>query len=147
MPFTLPEYYTISTDKNLIDVHAVHHYLSVESYWAKNIPLTTVEKCIENSLCFGVYFKNSQIGFARIITDYGSFAYLCDLYILDAHRGKKLSKCLLQEIMQHAQLQGLRRWILATADAHELYRQFGWNNPSKPKRYMEIARPNIYLSK
>jgi GNAT superfamily N-acetyltransferase len=144
MQFLLPENYTISTDKNLIDVHAVHQYLSIESYWAQNIPVATVARCLENSLCFGVYFEKKQIGFARVISDYTTFAYLCDVYILEAHRGKQLSKCLMQTIMAHEHLQGLRRWILATADAHELYRQFGWNNASKPERYMEIARPNIY---
>ncbi len=144
MIFSLPNHYAISTDKNLLDVTAVHKYLSEESYWAKNIPLQLVQQSIDNSFCFGVYFHKELVGFARLVTDYSSFAYLCDVYILEAHRGQHLSKCLMQEIMNHPKLQGLRRWVLATADAHELYKQFGWQCLTKPERYLEIVKPNIY---
>ena len=99
---------------------------------------------MENSLCFGVYFGAQQVGFARVITDFATIAYLGDVFIIPEHRGKGLSKKLVSEIMTHPDLQGLRRWILLTGDAHGLYRQFGWEPIAYPDRYMEIATPNIY---
>ncbi|MEW5675742.1 GNAT family N-acetyltransferase [Flavobacterium enshiense] len=140
------ELYEISTDKSKIDAIAVHDFLSNHSYWCKDIPLTTVKTSIENSLCFGVYDNDKQIGFARVITDYATIAYLGDVYILSSYRGKGLSKKLMKTIMSHPDLQGLRRWILLTADAHELYKQFGWKEIQRPERYMELFNPEVYLS-
>ena len=139
--------YSISTDKEKLQLTVIHHYLSVESYWAKHIPLEIVEQSIENSLCFGIYLKNEQIGFARVITDYASFGYLADVFILEAHRGKGLSKRLMEYIMAHPKLQGLRRFCLATRDAHSLYTQFGFKAIVKPENFMEIKHDNFYTPK
>lgn len=129
--------YIISTDKSKIDLHLVHHYLSQESYWAKNIPLHLVERSIENSLVFGVYQGKNQVGFARIISDFATFAYLADVFILTEHRGLGLSKMLLEHITGYPSLQGLRKWVLGTADAHELYKKFGWDATENPSIWME----------
>ncbi|OGU35441.1 MAG: GNAT family N-acetyltransferase [Ignavibacteria bacterium GWB2_35_6b] len=134
----------MSTDKSKLNIEVIHKFLSEDSYWSKNIPFEIVKKGIENSLCFGVYFNEEQIGFARMITDYASFAYLADVFILPDHRGKGLSKWLMEEIMNYPDMQGLRRIMLATADAHELYKKFGFVPPSKPERLMEIHKPNVY---
>ncbi|HVT36074.1 MAG TPA: GNAT family N-acetyltransferase, partial [Nevskiaceae bacterium] len=138
--------YTISSDASRLDLHAIHAYLTRESYWARGIPFETVQRAIGNSLCFGVYEQGSgrQVGFARLITDRATFAYLADVYIDTAHRGRGLSKQLVAAVMAHAEVQGLRRWLLATADAHGLYRQFGWSGLSKPERIMERVFPDIY---
>ncbi|MCG2612065.1 GNAT family N-acetyltransferase [Flavobacterium sp. SM15] len=138
--------FEICTDKTKIDAIAVHDFLSNHSYWAKNIPLETVQKAIENSLCFGVYQNSIQIGFARVITDFSTIGYLGDVYILNEFRGKGLSKWLMKTIMSHPDLQGLRRWILLTADAHELYKQYGWKEIQRPERYMEIFNSEVYSS-
>lgn len=129
--------YTVSTDKSKIDLKLVHHYLSQESYWAKNIPLHLVERSIDNSLVFGVYQGKNQVGFARIISDFATFAYLADVFILTEHRGKGLSKMLLEHITSYSSLQGLRKWLLGTADAHRLYEKFGWTAIENPGIYME----------
>ncbi|HUM53437.1 MAG TPA: GNAT family N-acetyltransferase, partial [Chitinophagales bacterium] len=113
--------YQISTDKNLLQVDIIQSFLANESYWAKDIPKNIIEKAISNSLCFGVYKNNIQIGFARVVSDFATFAYLCDVFIVQEHRGNGLSKWLMEKIMQHPDLQNLRRWTLATRDAHELY--------------------------
>lgn len=136
--------YTISTDKGRLDLPFIHHFLSTEAYWCQNIPMGTVRRSVEHSLCFGVYLGEQQVGFARIISDYATIAYLGDVFIMSEHRGKGLSKRLVAEIMAHPDLQGLRRWILLTGDAHGLYQQFGWKPISHPDRYMEIAIPNLY---
>ena len=136
--------YTISTDKSRLDLAFVHKFLSTEAYWCLNIPIDTVRRCVEHSLCFGVYFGEQQVGFARIISDYATIAYLGDVFVVPEHRGKGLSKRLIEEIMAHPDLQGLRRWILLTGDAHGLYQQFGWKPVARPDLYMEIANPNIY---
>lgn len=138
--------YTISTNPALIQVEVVHQYLSQESYWAKNIPLAVVEKSIEGSLCFGVYENGHQIGFARLITDKATFAYLADVFILADHRGKGLSKWLMATIHDHPELQGLRRWLLGTRDAHTLYEQFGWTRFGEEQmhRFMQLHNPNTY---
>lgn len=136
--------YHISTDKSKLNLHVIHKFLSEDSYWSKNIPIEIVKKGIENSLCFGVYYNDVQIGFARMITDYASFAYLADVFILHDHRGKGLSKWLMKEILDHPDLKDLRRIMLATADAHELYKKFGFTSPAKPERIMEIHKPNVY---
>lgn len=137
----------ISTDKTKLNIPLIHNYLSKESYWAQNIPLEIIERSIENSLCFGVYLDDKQIGFARIISDYATFAYLADVFILPAYRKKGVSKKLMEFIKEHHSLQGLRRWMLATADAHGLYKQFGFTELAHPERMMEIAKVGIYLDK
>ena len=136
--------YTVSTDKTRLDLPSIHQFLSTQAYWSLNIPFTTVKRSVENSLCFGVYFGPQQVGFARVITDYATIAYLGDVFIIPEHRGKGLSKKLVGEIMTHPDLQGMRRWILLTGDAHGLYRQFGWEPIARPELYMEIAMPNMY---
>ena len=136
--------YCISTDKNKLDLKAVHAFLAEESYWSKGIPFEIVQKAAENSLTFGLYFEQQQIGYARVITDYATFAYLADVYVLHKFRGKGLSKWLMQTIGSHPDLQGLRRWILLTADAHGLYQQFGWTAISGPERWMERHNKDVY---
>jgi GNAT superfamily N-acetyltransferase len=140
------ENYVISTDNSKIDVDTIYQYLSKDSYWAKGIPKDVVEKSIRNSLCFGVYFDDEQIGFARLVTDKATFAYLADVFILPAHRGKGLSKFLMQTIHAHPELQNLRRWWLGTKDAHSLYEQFGWTriNDEVAKRFMQKHNPDVY---
>jgi len=135
--------YSISTDKSKIDIDVVHGYLS-QSYWAEEIPKETVKRSIENSLCFGVYKQEKQIGFARVISDCATFAYLADVFILEEERGKGLSKWLMEIIIKHPQLQDLRRFTLATRDAHGLYEQFGFTLFDKPERWMQRHNPEIY---
>jgi GNAT superfamily N-acetyltransferase len=139
--------YVISDEKSLLNMNFIHNFLANESYWAKNIPLEIVEKSVKNSLCFGIYNKGEQIGFARLITDKATFAYLADVFIIPAYRGKGLSKWLIQTIHAHPQLQTLRRWMLATRDAHELYKKFGWTNLPEPERYMHKVNANGYQPK
>ena len=134
------EAYTISTDKQKLDLSCIHEFLSRDSYWAKGRPLETVRRSIENSLAFGVYEGDRQIGFARVVTDYATFAWLADVFILRPWRGKGLSKWLVSTILDHPDLQSLRRWMLATNDAHELYRRFGFTEIPDPKRIMGILR-------
>lgn len=138
---------TITTDKSRLNIPLIHKYLSEESYWAKNIPLEIVKGAIDNSMCFGVYDGEQQLGFARIITDYTTFAYLADVFILKEYRGKGYSKQLVKYILTHPSLQGLRRWMLGTYDAHELYRKYGFNDLANPSRFMEIANSAVYDSK
>lgn len=139
--------YVITTDQNKFDFNAIHNYLSTESYWAQNIPFHTVKKSVEGALCFGVFHENKQIGFARVITDGAVFAYLADVFILKPYRGKGLSKFLMRTILAHPDLQGLRRILLATNDAHGLYRQFGFVEIPNPEKYMCISNPNPYTKK
>lgn len=122
----------------------IHDYLSNHSYWAKGIPFETVTRSIENSLCFGVYNGNSQIGFARVISDKATFAYLADVFILEKFRGLGLSKKLIETILGHKELQGLRRWMLGTFDAHGLYSKYGFKALSQPDRFMELRSPEAY---
>ena len=136
--------YTISTDKSLIDINAVHDFLANHSYWAKNIPLETVQNSVQNSLCFGLFLQGKQLGFARVISDFATIAYLGDVYVLHEHRGQGLSKWLIEQVMAHPALQGLRRWVLLTADAHKLYEKYGWRLVENPDRYMEVFNPNVY---
>ena len=136
--------YTLSADPARVDAVAVHAYLT-RSYWAEGISLELVKRCIAGSLCVGVYHETAgQVGFARVITDRASFAYLCDVCVLEAHRGRGLGKWMMEAVMAHPDLQGLRRFVLVTQDAHELYRPFGFTAPAYPERYMEIARPGLY---
>ncbi len=140
------ENYVISTDNRKLNVDIIHHYLATESYWAKNIPRETVEKSIANSVCFGVYKDEEQVGFARVVTDKATFAYLGDVFILPAHRGKGISKWLMQTIHAHPELQNLRRWWLGTKDAHGLYEQFGWTRITEDvaRRFMQKHNPDVY---
>jgi len=138
--------YVISTDKGRLDLDIIHGFLTT-SYWAEGIPLETVKRAIEHSFTFGLYRADQQIGFARLVTDYTTFAYLADVFILEAFRKQGLSKWLLTVIMAHPDLQGLRRWLLGTKDAHELYRQFGFTELWWPERFMEVLVPDIYQKK
>lgn len=138
-----PNEYTITTDKRRLDLHAIHLFLS-QTYWSPGIPLAVVKRAIENSLAFGIFQGQEQVGFACVVTDKATFAYLADVYVLEAHRGKGLSKRLLEEIHAHEELQGLRRFLLATKDAHGLYAQFGFKELTNPTRMMEKWNPNAY---
>ena len=138
--------YYISTDKSKLSLEVIFDYLSNQSYWAKGRSMEAVEKTIKNSLCFGVYdAQNKQVGFARVVTDYTIFAWLMDVFILSDCQGKGLGKMLMAEIMAHKDLQEIKRWGLATNDAHDLYKKFGFNELSKPQNMMEfiIANPSL----
>ena len=136
----------ITTDSVKINLNTVHQFLSQESYWAKDVPIEIVKRSIENSLCFSVFYKEQQIGFARVITDKATFAYLADVFIIKEYRGRGLSKWLLQTIHAHPELQGLRRWLLGTKDAHDLYTQFGWSSITEEqyRRFMQLHDANVY---
>ena len=135
--------YTISTDPDRLDVSAIHAYLT-RSYWSPGIPRATVERAIAHSLSFGLFHDDAQVGYARVVTDRATFAYLADVYVLEGHRGKGLSKWLVEAVLAHAELQGLRRFLLATRDAHTLYARFGFKALLNPSRLMEIHRPDVY---
>jgi GNAT superfamily N-acetyltransferase len=135
--------YQMSTDRQRIDIAAVHAFLT-QSYWSPGIPRGVVERAIENSLCFSVYFGAQQVGFARVITDKATFAYLADVFIIESHRGKGLSKWLMEFVTAHEELQGLRRFLLATKDAHALYAKFGFEALGNPSRIMENLKPDVY---
>ncbi|HVT84382.1 MAG TPA: GNAT family N-acetyltransferase [Chitinophagaceae bacterium] len=137
------EYY-ISADKSKIDIPLVHDYLCNQSYWAAGITIDIVRKSIENSLCFGIYKGDQQVGFARVISDFATYAYLADVFVLEPERGKGLSLFLMQCIIDHPDLQGLRRFTLATRDAHTLYSKFGFTPLAKPDRWMERHQPDVY---
>jgi GNAT superfamily N-acetyltransferase len=129
--------YIISTDKNRVDLKLIHDFLSRRAYWARGRPLPVVEKSIEHSICFGVYHGTRQAGFARVVTDYATFAWLCDVFIVESYRGQGLGKWLVECVVSHPELQGLRLFLLATRDAHELYRQYGgFGNLEEPQRWM-----------
>jgi GNAT superfamily N-acetyltransferase len=136
--------FIISTDRSRLQIDRIHKYLSEESYWAKERTREQTETAIKNSLSFGVYKGEKQIGFARVVTDYATFAYLGDVFILEEFRGRGLSKWLMETIINHPELQGLRRWILATKDAHTLYEKFGFAELRFPMRWMEKTAPNAY---
>jgi GNAT superfamily N-acetyltransferase len=136
--------YVISTDPARLDLDVIHGFLT-NCYWAKGIPREVVARSIEHSLCFGVYDgKGAQVGFARVVSDFATVAYLGDVFVVESHRGRGLSKWLMECIMQHPALECLRRWILLTRDAHGLYAQFGFTPVKSPMRYMELHRPEIY---
>jgi GNAT superfamily N-acetyltransferase len=136
--------YLISTDKRLLDFDVIHGFLTT-SYWSPGIPIETVRQAAAGSFVFGVYFEKRQVGYARLITDQVTFAYLADVFIVPAEQGKGLSKWLVESIVKVPSLQGLRRWMLATRDAHGLYAQYGFQPVANPDIFMEITRPNIYL--
>jgi GNAT superfamily N-acetyltransferase len=135
--------YTITTDARHFDLACIHGYLT-QSYWAEGIPLEVVRRSIEHSLCFGIFHGEDQVGFARIISDYATYAYLADVFVLEEYRGKGLSKWLMECIVAHPDLQGLRRWMLATRDAHKLYEKYGFTPLAKPERYMERLDLDVY---
>jgi GNAT superfamily N-acetyltransferase len=135
--------YSISTDPERLNLDAIHAYL-VRCYWSEGIPRKTVERAVANSLCFAVLHGKAQVGFARVVTDKATFAYLCDVYILEEHGGKGMGKWLMECVMRHPALQGLRRFSLATRDAHGLYRDFGFRGLDNPDTAMEILRADIY---
>jgi GNAT superfamily N-acetyltransferase len=131
----------ITNDRARMDVARIHDYLSNESYWARGIPRERVERSIANSLCFGAFDDGLQIGFARVITDYATFAYIADVFVIESHRGRGISKQIMQTIIEHPKLQELRRWLLVTRDAHGLYAQFGFVPLDAPERHMMRLRP------
>ena len=135
--------YSISTERSRLDLDVIHKFLT-NCYWAKGVPRHIVERSIENSLCFGVFAQDRQVGFARVVTDYATYAYIGDVFIVESHRGQGLSKRLMQAIMEHPQLQGLRRWSLVTRDAHGLYEEFGFTPLTDPGKYMERQNPDVY---
>jgi N-acetylglutamate synthase-like GNAT family acetyltransferase len=137
--------FLISTDRSKLDVDVIHRFLA-RSYWAEGIPRQTVMRSIENSLCFGVYDNARQIGFARVISDFATYAYVADVFILEPYRERGLGKELMASIMAHPDLQGLRRWSLGTRDAHGLYAQFGFKPVAntRARTVMEIVDPEIY---
>jgi GNAT superfamily N-acetyltransferase len=154
--------YVVSTDPGLLQLPRIHAFLSTQAYWCLGIPYETVAQAAANSLCFGVYRVRDaeeltkelrpapnlvQVGFARVVTDSATFAWLCDVYVEDAHRGQGLSKRLMTEVMQHPQLQGLRRICLATRDAHSLYEQFGFTATKAPQNWLEIRNDAVYSKK
>lgn len=148
-PTALNPAYEISTDPARLNVVAIHSYLT-RSYWAQGIDLSLVRRSLQGSLNFGVYQTGpqrleAQVGLARVITDRATFAYLCDVYILEPHRSQGLSKRLMQQVVAHPDLQGLRRFLLATADAHRLYQQFGFATVTDAANFMQIVKRDLYL--
>ncbi|MBV8656737.1 MAG: GNAT family N-acetyltransferase [Burkholderiales bacterium] len=135
--------YEVDTDPARLSVEAAHRFIA-STYWAKDIPFDVFRRSVEGACCFGVYQGDTLVGFARVITDFATVAYLGDVYIDDAHRGRGLSKWLMDCISAHPDLQGLRRWMLATADAHGLYAQYGFTPLRAPERWMERHNPNVY---
>jgi GNAT superfamily N-acetyltransferase len=134
----------ISDDRELLDRAAIHRYLSERSYWAKGISREIADRSIDHSMCFGVYVADKMVGFARVVSDCSTFAWLADVFVLEEHRGHGLSKKLVAGILAHPRLQGLRRFMLATWDAHGLYKQFGFVQAEPPERFMEIFQENPY---
>lgn len=140
----LPGGYQLSTDASRLDVDAIHAYLT-RSYWSPGIPRDIVERALAGSLCFGVFAPDgSQVGLSRVVTDYATFAYLCDVYVLEDHRGRGLSKAMMRAVMAHPALAGARRAMLATRDAHGLYRQFGFEPAPDNDVLMQVLRPDLY---
>jgi GNAT superfamily N-acetyltransferase len=135
--------YEISTERDRLDLDLIHDFLRT-SYWAPGIPRSVVEKSIEHSLCFGAFSDGRQVGFARVVTDYATFAYVADVFVVPEHRGRGVSKLMLRAILDHPELQGLRRFLLGTLDAHGLYAQFGFEPLPDPERFMTIHRPDVY---
>lgn len=138
--------YEISTDQARLDIDTIHRFLSQESYWSTGIPRSVVERALRNSLCFGIYGNGEQVGLGRVVTDKATFALVADVFVLEAHRGRGLSKWLMRSIMEHPELQGLRRHLLLTSDAHDLYRQFGFEEIANAWRFMEILRLDNYAA-
>ena len=138
------ENFEISTDKGRLQINVIHGFLTNESYWAATRTLEQTSTAIENSICFGVYLDGRQVGFARVVSDFATFAYLGDVFVLEEFRGRGLSKRLMETIVAYPELQGLRRWLLATRDAHGLYEQFEFSGLKFPERWMERTAPDAY---
>lgn len=136
--------FTISTDKALLNIDLIQNFLVNDSYWAQTRTIEQTKTAIENSICFGIYLEGEQVGFARVVSDKATFAYIGDVFVLDEYRGRGLSKWLMQTIIDHPELQGLRRWVLATKDAHGLYSQFEFSELRFPERWMEKTAPGAY---
>ena len=135
--------FVISTDPSRLDPDAIHAYLT-RSYWSPGIPPGIVARALAHSLCFGLYDGAAQVGLARVVTDRATYAYVCDVYVLETHRGQGLGKWLMEEVMAHPDLQGLRRFALATRDAHTLYERYGFRTLANPDNHLEIRVPDIY---
>jgi GNAT superfamily N-acetyltransferase len=138
--------YSISTDRSRLNIDLIHDFLSNTSYWAIGRKRDVVERSIDNSLSFGVYQGNDQVGFARVVTDYATFAWIADVFVVPEHRGHGLSKWLMDVMLSHSRLQGFRRWVLATKDAHALYERYGFIPLHRPERWMERPDPNMQES-
>ena len=136
--------FEISTDRGRLDVELIHRFLSEESYWAQNRSMEQARAAIKNSLCFGVYSGALQVAFGRVVTDFATFAYVGDVFVLEEFRGHGLGKRIMEAMISHPDLQGLRRWVLATRDAHGLYEQFGFHSLKFPERWMERPAPDAY---
>ena len=136
--------FLVSTDPALLDLPLIHDFLCNRSYWATGRPLEVVRRSVEGSLCFGLYESGRQAGFARVVTDRATFAWLCDVFVLEEYRGRGLSKWLLECVLGHPALQGLRRLLLGTRDAHGLYQRFGFTPLADPSRFLEVFRPDLY---
>lgn len=137
---------TVDTDPSRLDMEVIHGFLS-RSYWARGIPKALVERAVRNSLCFGLYEAQRQVGFARVVTDQATFAYLADVFVVESHRGRGLAKVLIAAVVADPRLQGLRRWMLATRDAHSLYARFGFAPLEVPGRFMELHAPDVYATR
>lgn len=136
--------YVLSTDPARLDTLAIHAYLR-RAYWSEDIPLEIVDRAVKGSLCIGAYDRSGQqVGLVRLISDYATFCFVCDVYVLEPHRGRGLSKAMMSMAMEHPKLQGLRRWSLGTLDAHGLYRRFGFSALAHPERHMELFVPDTY---
>jgi ribosomal protein S18 acetylase RimI-like enzyme len=136
--------YRLSDDSTLLDIAAMHAFLR-EAYWCRDIPFSVVQRSVAHSLCIGAYEKSgAQVGLARFISDYATFCYVCDVYVLAPHRNRGIARAMLSLAQKHPQLQGLRRWMLVTRDAQKLYRLAGFACLAHPQRHMELSRPNIY---
>lgn len=135
--------YTISTNNEHLDLAIIHNFISTQSYWGRGRRADTVKRALDHSLNFGVFNNNQQIGFARVVTDFATFAWVADVFIIEEHRRKGLAKWLMESILSHPELQGFRRWVLATKDAHELYRRFGFKELKRPERWMERPDPQM----
>jgi GNAT superfamily N-acetyltransferase len=135
--------YEISTDRQRLDLEMIHRFLA-NSYWARNIPRELVEKMVTNSMCFGAYHRGAQVGFGRVITDYTTVAYLADVFVLPEHRGKGVGRMLVNAMLHNPELSGLRRWLLATKDAHGLYQKAGFKALSNPSDFLTIHHPDVY---
>jgi GNAT superfamily N-acetyltransferase len=146
IPTTNDSSFQVSTDRTRLDVPMIYRFLSENSTWAVGISRTVVESSIENSLCFGGYIDGRQIAFARVVTDYATFAHLCDVFVVPEYRGRGYAKQMLRIVMEHPSLQGLRRFTLNTSDSHTLYERFGFTPPQRPDTVMERFSPNIYLT-
>lgn len=140
---TRQDEYLVSTDPRKLDAEAIHAFLTT-AYWSLDIPPAVVKKGLANSLCFGLYHMGKQVGLSRVVTDYATYAYLCDVYVLEAHRGKGLGHWMVECIMTHPELQNLRRFTLATRDAHGVYATFGFTGLKAPERMMERHDPEVY---